>query len=153
MVLFIFVGFKNKNELIGLFGFDKFVWLWWMVFEIVFIVLFCLIICVCNMFFIWSNLFFLFFIILDIGIFVVLERIFVIFLFVIFVRSKWFLLFFFFCFIVFWSCFLRVGILLYCNLDIFFKLFLWCVCFIVMWVFFSLVLMCCVLSKVDFLVF
>lgn len=151
LVLLIFVGFKNKKELIGWFGLESFVWLWWIVFVIIFIVFFWLIMCLCSMFFMCSNFFFLVLSIFDIGMLVCFESILVIFVFVILLCSR--VIFCILVCVVRLSCFFSFGMWLYCSFDMWFKFFVWWVIFRFICVCLSVVLICCVLESVVFLVF
>lgn len=69
-VLLIFVGFKKMKELIGWFGFLILVWVWRIVFDIKFIVFFCLMICFDKICFKCNNFLCLFFMSFVIGILV-----------------------------------------------------------------------------------
>lgn len=61
LVLFMLVGFRNRNELLGWFGLDRFVCEWCMVLEMILIVFFWFIMCLCSIFFMCSSLLCLFF--------------------------------------------------------------------------------------------
>lgn len=123
-VLFILVGFRKIKLVIGWFGLVKFVCDCWIVLEIVFIVLFCLIICLCNFFLRCSSFFFFDFINLLIGILVYLEIILVILVFVIFFCNKvWLLVWVVVSLVfVFFICFCKLISLLYFNLVVWLRL-------------------------------
>lgn len=69
-VFLILVGLRKIKELIGCLGFLSLVWVLCIVSEIVFIVVFCLIMCLCKSFFIFKSLFVFVFVSFVIGILV-----------------------------------------------------------------------------------
>lgn len=150
-VFLIFVGLRNRNELIGWLGFVSLVCECCIVLDIVVMVFCWLIICLCSIFFMCSNLLCLFLSIFVIGILVYCDNILVILVFeILFFSNRVFCVLFL---VVFFSFIFNLGIWLYCSFDIWFKLEVWWVIFKFSLVCFNLDLMDCVFCMVFFLFF